>query len=447
MAIFQTTLRRLPRPNKSLCPPPTPIPTPTLHLQRRLMIAPSWQFGSLVAKIRLYSTARSRSEPRTFPSQGFDTVSNDCLIEEEGMPEYKPEHFYPARLGEVLNGKFQTVAKLGYGSSSTIWLARDLQGHQYVALKIYIHNSAQHRELPFYAHLEEVMPRKHVGAGHIRHLLDSFEVAGPHGKHITLVLQVSQMSLRDMDTVFRKGQGFDEGFVKGAIKELLQAVDFLHTEVQAVHTDIHPGNLLLGLNDNSLFKKLEDTEFSNPVPRKELSDRTVYFSRLMRPNVGPLLLSDFGEIRLGPGPHAGDIMPLMYRAPETLLRIQWSYPVDIWSVGLTAWDLLEGRTLFSARKEDGSFSDGAHFSELIAALGPPPVQLLDRHRERALEYWDENGNWGEFVPIPTEKTLEAAEIKLKDHAQFLRFIRRALNWDPYERPTAKELLQDPWLEE
>jgi serine/threonine-protein kinase SRPK3 len=43
------------------------------------------------------------------------------------MPEYKPENFYPVRLGEVFNNRFQTVAKLGYGSSSTIWLARDLQ--------------------------------------------------------------------------------------------------------------------------------------------------------------------------------------------------------------------------------------------------------------------------------------------------------------------------------
>lgn len=43
------------------------------------------------------------------------------------MPEYRPDHFYPVRLGEVFNDRFQTVAKLGYGSSSTIWLARDLQ--------------------------------------------------------------------------------------------------------------------------------------------------------------------------------------------------------------------------------------------------------------------------------------------------------------------------------
>ncbi|KAJ8122029.1 hypothetical protein ONZ43_g1670 [Nemania bipapillata] len=265
------------------------------------------------------------------------------------------------------------------------------------------------------------------------------------------------MSLRDMDVVFMKGCGFDENFVKSAIKELLEAVDFLHAEVQAVHTDIHSGNLLLGCTNDSYFKKLEDIEFSNPVPRKELSDRTLYFSRLLKPQVGPLLLSDFGEVRLGPGPHAGDIMPIMYRAPEILLLAQWSYAVDIWGVGLTAWNLLEGRTLFSARREDGSLSDGAHFAELIAALGPPPADLLNRHRQRALEYWKEDeiadkyfpvpllGSWGDVVPIPAEKTLEASETKLKDKSKFLQFMRRALTWDPSRRPTAKELLKDPWL--
>ncbi|UNI24803.1 hypothetical protein JDV02_010525 [Purpureocillium takamizusanense] len=361
------------------------------------------------------------------------------------MPEYRPEHFYPVRLGEVFNDRFQTVAKLGYGSSSTIWLARDLQHHQYVALKIYIHNSVQHRELPFYQHLEKVLPTQHPGAKNVRKLLASFQVTGPHGKHVALALQASQMSIRDMDTVFMDGHGFDEGFVKGAVKELLEALDFLHTEVQSVHTDVHPGNLLLGTDDDSIFQKLEDNELSSPVPRKQCDGRTIYLSRLMKPKAGPLLLSDFGEARLGPGPHAGDIMPIMYRAPETLLHIQWSYPVDIWSVGLTAWDLLQGRTLFSARKEDGSFSDGAHFAELIAALGPPPPGLLNRHRNRALEYWDEQGNWSEFVPIPREKTLAAAETKLEDNTKFLQFIRRALTWDPAARPTAKELLQDPWL--
>lgn len=80
--------------------------------------------------------------------------------------------------------------------------------------------------------------------------------------------------------------------------------------------------MLLGLDNNDLLRRLEESETSSPVARKLVSPtRTIYLSRLLRFGVGPMLLSDFGEARTGPGPHAGDIMPLEYRAPETLLYV------------------------------------------------------------------------------------------------------------------------------
>lgn len=47
-------------------------------------------------------------------------------VEEEQTPYYDPKRFYPARLGGVLNARYQLATKLGYGTSSTVWLARDL---------------------------------------------------------------------------------------------------------------------------------------------------------------------------------------------------------------------------------------------------------------------------------------------------------------------------------
>lgn len=77
------------------------------------------------------------------------------------------------------------------------------------------------------------------GCGNIRKLLDSFDVVGPYGKHIILVFEAAQMSLRDMKQVFRP-DGFDEDFVRGAIIELLYALDFLHSHAGVVHTGIMP---------------------------------------------------------------------------------------------------------------------------------------------------------------------------------------------------------------
>lgn len=385
-------------------------------------------------------------ERRRFPTSGFEVIETDQLVEEEELPDYRADRFYPVQLGEVFHDRYQVITKLGFGSSSTTWLARDLKVHQYVALKVYVRTSLVHRELPSYHHIaRRIAESSHEGRGNIRRLLDSFEAVGPDGHHIVLVFEAAQMSLRDMKLVFRQ-DGFDEDFIRGAIIELLKALDFLHTQGEIVHTDVHPGNMLLGIFNNDLLRNLEEKEFTNPVPRKLVSStRTIYLSRLMRPKEGPMLLSDFGEARIGPGPHGGDIMPLEYRAPETFLYVGWSYPVDIWSVGLTAWDLLEPKKLFTARDEDGDLYDAAHLAQIIAALGPPPPEFLAKNPERRADFWDDQGEWLGLAPIPHGRTMEALETRLEDKLGFLRFIRRALAWIPEERPTAKELLQDPWL--
>ncbi|KAK2790266.1 hypothetical protein FQN53_000032 [Emmonsiellopsis sp. PD_33] len=404
-------------------------------------------------------------EPQEFPTSGFESIEADRLVEEEELPDYKADRFYPVRLGEVFNGRYQTIAKLGFGSSSTIWLARDLRhvvfmnphrdlrvsanscrAREYVALKVYVHTSLVHRELPAYHHIAgRFSGSSHEGRGNVRRLLDSFELDGPDGRHVVLVFEAAQMSLRDMKVIFFP-DGFDEDFVRGAIIELLKAVDFLHTQGQIVHTDIHPGNMLLGVFKNNIFQSIQETEYTTPVPRKQVSStRTIYLSRLMRPKEGPMLLSDFGEARIGPGPHGGNIMPLEYRAPETLLHVGWSSPVDIWSVGLTAWDLLGSKLLFTARDEDGDLYDAAHLAQIIAALGPPPPEFLAKNPERRADFWDDQGRWLGFAPILEGRTMEALQTRSEDKAKFLKFIRRALTWMPEERATAKELLQDPWL--
>ena len=48
-------------------------------------------------------------------------------IEEELNPKYSPSVFYPAKLGQRVNdGRYEIVAKLGYGMTATVWLAKDL---------------------------------------------------------------------------------------------------------------------------------------------------------------------------------------------------------------------------------------------------------------------------------------------------------------------------------
>jgi hypothetical protein len=49
------------------------------------------------------------------------------LYEEERLPWYSHDQFYPARIGEVLDSSFKVIGKLGYGAYSTVWLCRDIR--------------------------------------------------------------------------------------------------------------------------------------------------------------------------------------------------------------------------------------------------------------------------------------------------------------------------------
>ena len=65
--------------------------------------------------------------PKHSPSSEFEEVPLSQEIEEELVPGYASEKFYPVSIGEILDARYQVVTKLGRGVGSTAWLARDLQ--------------------------------------------------------------------------------------------------------------------------------------------------------------------------------------------------------------------------------------------------------------------------------------------------------------------------------
>lgn len=70
--------------------------------------------------------AHGRVSPKNFPQVGFERIDESVKVEEETLPFYEEGLFYPARIGEVIRDQYQVIAKLGYGASSTTWLALDL---------------------------------------------------------------------------------------------------------------------------------------------------------------------------------------------------------------------------------------------------------------------------------------------------------------------------------
>lgn len=69
----------------------------------------------------------TRLQPREFPTTGFEVIDPSQKVEEERLPCYNRDEYYPMRTGEIIKGRYQVVAKLGYGVTSTVWLSRDLR--------------------------------------------------------------------------------------------------------------------------------------------------------------------------------------------------------------------------------------------------------------------------------------------------------------------------------
>jgi hypothetical protein len=71
------------------------------------------------------STA-SHNRSNLSSAQDFTILPEHEKIEEENVPGYKAGSFYPVTLGDVFNSRYQVLAKLGFGTASTVWLCRDL---------------------------------------------------------------------------------------------------------------------------------------------------------------------------------------------------------------------------------------------------------------------------------------------------------------------------------
>lgn len=113
------------------------------------------------------------------------------------------------------------------------------------------------------------------------------------------------------------------------------------------------------------------------------------------------------------------------------------------------WDLFETFGLFDAIDTGPSrYHSTQHLGLMIALMGPPPKELLDRGSTSAT-YFDGDGQFRHPKLVPTGFSFESSITRLKgeDKELFINFAKKMICWLPEERWTAKQLLQHPWLKE
>ncbi|RAQ54645.1 srpk [Aspergillus flavus] len=198
-----------------------------------------------------------------FPTTGFDIVTPSQILEER-FEDLRKGQYYPVNIGDIFRSKYQVVGKLGFGISSTVWLARDLEGHQYVTLKLYTRSESDLAEFQI-DNLLNKGSSSHPGYAHVRRALDVFTIPRPGGDHCCLVQKPTWESFQDL--LYRNPtHRFTEELLKAGLMQVFLALDYLHNECKLVHTDIKGDNILQEIEDESILEKFTEAEMEDPSP-------------------------------------------------------------------------------------------------------------------------------------------------------------------------------------
>uniref|UniRef100_A0AAX7SVA1 non-specific serine/threonine protein kinase n=1 Tax=Astatotilapia calliptera TaxID=8154 RepID=A0AAX7SVA1_ASTCA len=415
--------------------------------------------------------------------------------EQEDPSDYCKGGYYPVDIGDLFNGRYHVVRKLGWGHFSTVWLCWDLQKKRFVALKVV-------KSAPHYTEtaLDEIKLLRCVRDSDpsdpyretIVQLIDDFKISGVNGVHVCMVLEVLGHQL--LKWIIKSNyMGLPLACVKAIIRQVLQGLDYLHTKCKIIHTDIKPENILLevdevyvrrlaaeatiwqragapppsGSSGDQLLCDWSELGSKKKLKRKAKRQQKLLEERLFDIQVqyasdfvlSPLdsqnadkirvKIADLGNACWVHKHFTEDIQTRQYRALEVLIGAEYGPPADIWSTACMAFELATGDYLFEPHSGEDYTRDEDHIAHIIELLGPIPLPFALSGRY-SREYFSRRGDlrhisnlkpWGLF-----EVLLEKYEWPLDQAAQFSDFLLTMLELQPERRATAAECLQHPWLQ-
>jgi dual-specificity kinase len=331
--------------------------------------------------------------------------------------------------GDYLTAKYKIVSQLGKGTFAKVVECLDVKqfvkgwkrkkGHR-VAVKIirsqdkYI--AAARNEIRI---LSTLMSHDPHGDHQVVRMLHWFDFIGAgHKIHVVMVFPLLGKSMYHTMSVENYRKPFHIDIIRTYIKQILETVGYMHA-LGIIHTDIKPENVLH--NSEKYVRSNRSLSLAS------------YF-----PESSKLTLIDFGSSVFEDAPHAKLVSTRHYRAPEIVLGLSWSKPIDIWSIGCFIMELVVGKTFFAT-------SDNAeHLLMIEAAIGPVPdvmwndrIELCEGWKERSYGHRIDMKSLKNYFNARINQSLSSSDPATKD---LLDLVQRMLCWIPSERISCREAL-------
>ncbi|KAF8175723.1 kinase-like domain-containing protein [Mycena galopus ATCC 62051] len=369
----------------------------------------------------------------------------------------------PIRLGCALGSppRYHVLSKFGHGSFSTVWMAHDRVTNQYVALKIVeARKTSNNPEIAILSRLRA--PRTNVVQ-----LLDFFEHTSPNGIHQVLVMEPAR-HLHYIRPEFRPR------FLRTTLQQIVHGLEFIHSRGIA-HGDLHPGNfgatipeiislsveeVLTGAGRPQTLAVVHSSWDLNADSYPPYLCQTMDVEKLLlrrAPGSAQRPLSirilDFGNgrnVSLSPyivneSPAPKCITPMGYTPPEVAFtwlahgdeNAPWDQRSDIWSLAVCIYGLVCQDDLFT-------FSEDLLLHEMMSYCGEVPDEWRSYVRSNPFV---QGGVPGIVQADRLWKAKEAlfGMYGVENPAGLVRLLRRMMKLAPAKRPTAAEVLRDPYF--
>jgi serine/threonine protein kinase len=225
-------------------------------------------------------------------------------------------------------------------------------------------------------------------------------------------LSLSPFNVRSPDDHIKGASDIQVTLAKIAL-QLLLAVKEMHDR-NFIHADIKPSNIMFQFGHKHKIKLID---LGNAVEKQMLSKYH----------------GDF------------ELQSLSYRAPEVLLGdAQFSEKIDIWSIGVVLFELFTN-ALFKSHENNWIFIRDSNRKQIVTTI-TTYIGPLDFYKGRGA-FWHDDYSDANVRDSRRNMLRQSLSHSNKDVSLLANFLLHLLNVNHFDRPSANQALQHPFLKQ